>query len=280
MGFSLRKNCFEVTFILKFVFAFAAALLLLTLLLVVGAVIAGATWLRGDELAYVSYPLINPDIYLIDLAHDLPFDLTHDSAYDVAPAWSPDGKWLAFASDRDGKRNVYVMDAFGGSLRRITDGSQWFSQPRWSADGKRLIFTALNQPPGTLYSVNFDGSSLHPLTDADHPLSGITLDLAYDPGSISHARAPDGSRIAFMTFRNQNWGIYISPNEGRQPARLLVNIGGFTEAPAWSPDGKRMAYIAQSGSTTDLFVVDVDDGGAPRRLTFTRAPDASPAWRP
>src|SRR5664279_5259737 len=83
----------------------------LSALLILGARIAGATSLRGDEIAFVSYQDINPDIYLIDVNHGLTDDLTHNPAYDVSPVWSPDGAWIAFASDRDGRRDIYIMDA-------------------------------------------------------------------------------------------------------------------------------------------------------------------------
>jgi Tol biopolymer transport system component len=91
--------------------------------------------------------------------------------------------------------------------------------------------------------------------------------------------SPDGSHFAFMTYRNQAWGIYLSQNTSRHDAHLLVDVGRFTEPPSWSPDGKRMAYTAQHDGVIDLFVIDVD-GGTPQRLTFNRELDVSPTWRP
>ncbi|MEP7293747.1 MAG: DPP IV N-terminal domain-containing protein, partial [Chloroflexota bacterium] len=104
-------------------------------LLLGGAVASGRLWLHGDEIAYVSYRELNPDIYLMDVGHELTFNMSHDPGYDVAPAWSPDGEWLAFASDRDGRRNIYVMDRVGGSIHRLTNQGGIYSQPRWSSDG-------------------------------------------------------------------------------------------------------------------------------------------------
>src|SRR4051812_49490285 len=96
-------------------------LILLFVLLVGSAMVAGATFLRGDEIAFASYRDLNPDIFLVDVDHGLTRNLTDNRAYDVMPAWSPDGDWIAFASDRDGKRHIYVMDALGEHLRRLTD---------------------------------------------------------------------------------------------------------------------------------------------------------------
>lgn len=248
-------------------------------LLTGGMGIAGAMWLRGDEIAFVSYHDVNTDIFIIDVNHRLTYNLTNDDAYDVAPAWSPDGEWIAFASDRDGRRNIYLADHIGRSIRRLTASDGVYTQPRWSADGTRLVFTSLNEAPNGIYTIDIDGSNFRRLDDPGNP-GEMILDLAYDPGNLSQMFSPDGSRFAFMTFRDQAWGIYVSRDGSRQDARLLVDVGRFTETPIWSPDGRRMAYTAQRDGLIDLFVIDVDGGATPQRLTFSRALDVSPAWRP
>ena len=249
-------------------------------LILLSAAIIGGVLLPGAEIAYVSYADINPDIYLIDVNRQMIHNLTHNPAYDIAPAWSPDGQWIAFASDRAGRRAIYVMDRFGGQVRRLTTGDNPYSDPRWSADGQRLVFTNLNRA-NSLYRINFDGSDEQLLTDPDNPNASIQIDLALDPGGLNHASSPDGQQVAFMTFRSDAWGIYLSPDNSHQDAHLLVEIGMFTEVPVWSPDSRRMAFIARRDSSTDLYIIDVDaPGSIPRRLTFNRAIDSSPAWRP
>ena len=145
-------------------------------LLLVCAMLSGATWLSSDEIVFVSFRAINPDLVLLDVDHDLAHGLIHDGAYNVAPAWSPDGQWIAFASDREGRRNIYLVDAVGGNLRRLTDGSGFYSQPRWSATGDRLIFSALNENPPATYSVNLDGSDLQRVADFEPKRGGVSFD--------------------------------------------------------------------------------------------------------
>ncbi len=249
-------------------------------LLVGGALIAGQVVPPADEIAYVSYSRANLDIFVIDVDHDITYNLTHNTAYDISPAWSPDGEWIAFVSDRDGgKRDIYLMDRFGGSVRRLTDQGV-YAAPRWSADGSRVIFNSMNEAPNGIFSVGFDGSNFQRLNNPGSPRTSVTIDVGAEPGNPSQARSPDGSRIAFMTYHDQMWGIYISPDETRQDARLLVDVGRYTEAPVWSPNGKRMAYIALRDGAAELFMIDVDGDHAPRRLTFDHALDLTPAWRP
>ena len=252
----------------------------LSVVLMGSAMLAGDVLLHSAEIAYVSYHAINPDIFVIDINHALTYNLTRSAAYDVAPAWSPDGRWIAFASDRDGRRGIYVMDPFGEQVRRLTPDDNGYTLPFWSSDGQRVYFFALNQGTDAIYSVDFDGGNFQTISANDPSSGSIRLDLGIDPSNISRSLSPDGSRIAFLTFRDQGWAIYISTNEMRSDARLLARIGRFTETPVWSPDGEQMAFIALRDNTTDLYVIDVDGGGAPQRLTANRAIDSSPAWRP
>src|SRR3954468_17448829 len=148
----------------------------ISVLLLLAASVAGATWLHSDEIAFVSYHNINPDIVLLDVNHDLTHSLTRDGSYNVAPSWSPDGQWIAFASDREGKRNIYVMDALGGHFHRVSDANGFYSLPRWSADGQRLIFTALNENPTATYTVNLDGNDLQRITPVVDVRNAVTVD--------------------------------------------------------------------------------------------------------
>src|SRR6266851_4837885 len=82
-------------------------------------------------------------------------DLTDDKADNGFPAWSPDGKKIAFASDRDGTMNIYVMDADGSNAKNITNDPSYDADPAWSPDGKKIVFTSRRAGMGfRLYSMD------------------------------------------------------------------------------------------------------------------------------
>ena len=84
--------------------------------------------------------------------------LTNHSARDFAPAWSPDGTRIAFTSYRDGNHEIYVMDADGRNVIRLTNNSGW--SPAWSPDGARIAFVSLGEGifDFGIYVMNADGS--------------------------------------------------------------------------------------------------------------------------
>jgi Tol biopolymer transport system component len=178
--------------------------------------------------------------------------LTNHPARDVSASWSPDGKQIAFMSDRDGGFDVYVMNADGSNVtRRTTTGSSWF--PVWSRDGTRLAF-----------HVNRD---VH-VTSSDGPgLQRLTTDPA---NGMYPTWSPDGSRIAFMSWRNGRTELFVMNADGSNQTKLLAMDPGDAIDPRWSPDGSRIVFVhmpgGMSGAERAIYVVNADGGGL-RRLS-------------
>jgi Tol biopolymer transport system component len=195
-----------------------------------------------------------------------------DSGKDIDPAWSPDGTRIAFASDRDGGWDVWVMNADGTDPVRLTDDPAADDHPSWSPDGTRIVFgSERDTAKGTtdLWAMNADGSGQERL-------------LAM-PGNERYPDwSPDGKLIVFSHFGGSGGaGIWTMRADGTK-AGLLA--GGPLHDPAWSPDGRWIAYDGEPhGCKFDVYVMS-SDGKRTRQLTDNQegcgGQDKHPSWSP
>src|SRR5262245_52406588 len=98
---------------------FAFLLLLCCVGVIAAAPLIGSLFPHGDEIVYVSAQGKRPAIYRMDINRRLTAALTKDEHGSYLPAWSPDGAWIAFHSDRDSRRDLYMMDALGDNIRQL-----------------------------------------------------------------------------------------------------------------------------------------------------------------
>lgn len=118
-----------------------------------------------------------------------------DGSYCHQPDWSPDGQWIAFATDRDGNVEVYKVRVDGTELTRLTNSPGLDSRPRWSPDGRWLTFTSNRDGNYDIFLMRDDGQSVRPLTR-----NRATDDHA--------AWSPDGKSIAFVSMRDGGFDLY------------------------------------------------------------------------
>ena len=187
---------------------------------------------------------------------------------------------IAFVSGRSGNPEIYVMDADGGNLRRLTDNSDRDFSPAWSPDGKRIAF--ISERDGHPRRVPGWFASEIYVMDAD---GGNQQNLTNNPANDrSPSWSPDGKRIAFHSNREGrfNYEIYVMDADGGNLQRLTENPN-LDEDPAWSPDGERIVFSsAREGHvvhnldiTDEIYVMDAD-GGNQQRLTENRNNDWNP----
>jgi TolB protein len=174
-------------------------------------------------------------------------NLSNNDYCDRNPVWSPDGKRIAFVSDRDGDWNVYVMDADGGNQRRLTDDPGQDSQPVWSSNGKRIAFCRDMGDDVDLLVINADGT--------DEKVVVRYLDDVWDP-----AWSPDGGRIACIGVDSPNENALLVVDLATGKVKKVLRMASL-RGPAWSADGKHVAGVHGGGQKPDdtgVFLVDVD----------------------
>ncbi len=125
---------------------------------------------------------------------------------DIDPTWSPDGSMIAFASNRQGQRQLFVANANGRKVDKVTDLRQMGGRSSWSPDGTKLAFYRGPDGDHDIYVINIDGSGLKKLTNGGD--------------NLGPSWSPDGQWIAFTSFRDGNNEIYIVHPDGRGETRL------------------------------------------------------------
>ena len=229
------------------------------------------------------------EIYVMDADGGNQQNLTNNPGRDSSPSWSPEGKRIAFSSNRDARKGdfifeIYVMDADGGNPQNLTNNLKDDQYPSWSPDGKRIVFSARRDGhfenkfsiTDEIYVMDADGGNQQRLTENRkndwHPVW-----------------SPDGKRIVFSSYRTEHfrgefgitYEIYVMDANG-QNQQNLTNNRGNDGSPSWSPDGKRIAFSSYRDGhfqSAEIYVMDAD-GGNQRILTNNGHADYSPSWSP
>lgn len=267
----------------------------------------------GKSIVYVSDPEGNFEIYSRVVATGETKRLTYNVGHDSFPSYAPDGTQIIFNSDVEKENtDVYLMNADGSNVRKITDGPGWDASPPncWSRDGTQVLVLSDNDGgKENIYLMNIEPYAprhVAPKIESDQP-----LDPAYSPdgekivytlpneirifdtgsqtdksvykiaSAASVTFSPDGSKLLFQARIEDNTEIcsinldgFGFANISRNPSRDMT--------PAFSPDGTRIAFAASRASGTgtfEIYVMDAD-GSNPTLIFGDRAISSGPAWAP
>jgi TolB protein len=161
----------------------------------------------------------------------------------ISPAWSPDGKRIAYVSFQNKKPIVYVQDIEVPKQRIVANFKGSNSAPAWSPDGTRLALALTRDGDSQIYLIDPDGSNLRRLTVS----SGIDTEPFF---------SPDGKWIYFTSDRGGSPQIYRMPATGGEAQRITFE-GGYNVSPRVSPDGRNLAYVARNNGKFQVSLLEL-----------------------
>ncbi len=182
----------------------------------------------------------------------------------ISPAWSPNGRELAYVSFETQKAVVWVQDVMTGKRSQIANFRGSNSAPAWAPSGRELAVTLSRDGPAQLYVIGRDGGTPRRLTSS----SAIDTEPVF---------TPDGRLVYFVSDRGGGPQIYRVPAAGGAVERVTFT-GSYNISPAISPDGAVLTYVARQGSTFRVTTMDLASGTL-QTLTDTND-DESPSFAP
>ncbi|MBI3369021.1 MAG: Tol-Pal system protein TolB [Burkholderiales bacterium] len=184
----------------------------------------------------------------------------------ISPAWSPDGKQIAYVSFEAGKAVVMVQDVASGQRRAVASFRGSNSAPAWSPDGKRLVVTLTLDGNSQVYTLDANGGGQKRLTSSN----AIDTEATF---------SPDGQSIYFVSDRGGGPQIYRMPASGGNAERVTFS-GSYNISPSLSADGRTLAYVTrEGGGNFRVMTMDLSAGGAPIAVSDT-VQDEHPSFAP
>jgi TolB protein len=222
----------------------------------------------GSRIAYSGVSNVEWQILMYSLELNREVKFPRFQGTNLSPAWSSDGKWLAFSSSRAGDSDIYVSDITGSNPKRLTDSKGPDVSPTWNPKTNAQIAwvsgrTGLPQ----VYTMGSDGTNVVRLTDQGY--------------AVSPSWSPNGQFLAFAWIRHYGPGepgasdIYVMDVASKQWVQL-THDGGRNDFPTWSPDGRHIAFQSNRTGKTQVWSM-LADGSQARQLT-TGGENSQPNW--
>jgi Tol biopolymer transport system component len=234
---------------------------------------------RG-KIVYTSKWDGEADIYSMDVLGKSIFNITHDKTTgartDVQPVWSPSGQYVAFERQyaKGGGADLMVVDAYGTNLHALAPSlfpGTWNCHPSWSEDDV-VFFTSNRSGHFELYSIGANGKGLTRLTKTESTVQ-----------NLAPAVSPDGKAVVYYRTGNGPLGmtgLYLLKVGSGTSVNLTWTFQGHSDFdPAWSPDGRRIAFTSDRMGSNDIWMVNTD-GTNLVRLTSSKFSEAHPAFSP
>jgi len=186
----------------------------------------------------------------------------------LTPAWSPDGGAIAFVHKVGGNSEIFIINADGSHLKKLTNEPLQDSSPVFSPDGKEIFFARYFYDKSRLYRMNIDGSNQRRLTEKE----GFEVGAAF---------SPDGRWLAFsgdrMNPESRGLDIYLLDTGNPTDEKRLTARRLHESSPAFSPDGKRITFISIADGNPEIYLMN-SDGTRLMRLTHSKWEEFAPQF--
>ena len=222
----------------------------------------------GSRLAFSSVTKTNWEIRMFSTELSRMVSFPAFPGTNLSPAWSPDGTKLALSSSRAGDPNIYICDASGAGLRRVTTGKGPDVSPTWNRKtGAQIAFVSGRTGLPQIYTMEADGTNLQRMTDQGY--------------AVSPSWSPNGQFLTFSWFRKYGPGapgandIYLMDIASKQWVQLSHD-GGRNDFPSWSPDGRHIVFQSSRTGSEQIWTM-LADGTKVQQLTFSGR-NSQPNW--
>jgi len=207
----------------------------------------------------------NWELYMMDYDGHNQTRLTFNKVTDYMPAWSTDGKKIAYTSYQGTKAILYILEVYEGKRQEVYSRGTSFA-PNFSSDGKKMVFCSQEEGGNTeIYVATSEGKNVRRLT----------FNKAID---TAPCWSPTSRQVAFTSDRGGTPQIYIMDAEGSNVTRVSFG-GNYHDAPAWSSQGDNIAYVSRVDQVFDLYVLNLRTKQI-MKLTESNARNEFPTWSP
>jgi Tol biopolymer transport system component len=209
--------------------------------------------------------------------------LTDNQAFNANPAFSPNGKKIAFQSPRNGKQDIFTMNADGTHQKRVTRSRKHDYNPAWSPDGTRIAFVRQHRGNSSNLKIYVMKAARESETNRAQRLTTASLSTLEE---LDPAWSPDGTRIAFARnpdASSPTSGFDLHSIRANGSGQIRLTTTGGSQQPAWSPDGTKIAFSGFRENDSGIFVMKAAPESAtnlPKQLAGKRSPSFEPDWQP
>jgi len=209
----------------------------------------------GGQVAFTSYMRNNPDLYVVGTGGGRPKKLSGQRGMNTGASWSPDGSQIAVTLSKDGNPDIYIISASDGSVvRRLTNDRSIDTSPAWSPDGSQIAFVSDREGGPQIFVMSASGGGAARVSkNGDYNTTP-----AWSPKKGAHV-------LAYTTRDGGAYDIVTLDLDSKKMTRITQGEGS-NEEPAFSPNGRAIAFASTRGGGSGIYIANADGTGTAKRV--------------